>query len=105
MQLTTELYKLTKLFPKDELYGLVSQIRRAAVSIPCNIAEGLGRDTPKDMLRFLFMARASLYELDTLLDISNNQDYIFRNEMDGIALMMKRCLQMIQGLMKKYNTP
>lgn len=67
MQLAKEMYSLTREFPKEELYGLTSQIRRASVSIPANIAEGSGRDNPGDYVRFLPIAQGSLKEVEPLL--------------------------------------
>lgn len=67
MQLAKEMYSFTREFPKEELYGLTSQIRRASVSIPANIAEGYGRDNPGDYSRFLQIAQGSLKELETLV--------------------------------------
>lgn len=75
MNLVTMIYELTKEFPKDEMYGLTSQIRRAAVSIPSNIAEGQGRATTKDFLHFLVIARGSLNEVKTQLEIANRLGY------------------------------
>ncbi len=76
MNLTAEIYKLTKLFPDHERFGLVSQMQRAAVSIPSNIAEGFGRESTKDLIRFLYTSRGSLMELSTQLEISINLGYI-----------------------------
>ncbi|MFB6373241.1 MAG: four helix bundle protein [Bradymonadaceae bacterium] len=70
--LVSSIYSLTEGFPKQERYGLTSQMRRATVSIPSQIAEGAARRTRKDYLRFLYMARASLSELDTQLILSND---------------------------------
>ncbi|HPD38874.1 MAG TPA: four helix bundle protein [Mesotoga infera] len=76
MNLTAEIYKLTKLFPDHERFGLVSQMQRAAVSIPSNIAEGFGRESTKDLIRFFYTSRGSLMELSTQLEISINLGYI-----------------------------
>ena len=64
-KLVSEVYASSLLFPKEELFGLTNQLRRAAVSVPSNIAEGCGRQTPRDTINFLFIARGSLYELET----------------------------------------
>lgn len=76
MSLTVELYKLTEGFPKQEVYGLASQMRRAAVSIPSNIAEGSGRGSDKDFCRFLDIAISSCFELETQIEISYRMDYL-----------------------------
>ena len=65
MSLTTRIYTSTKQFPKDELFGLKSQLRRSAISIPSNIAEGLGRDSNNELIRFINIAVGSLFELQT----------------------------------------
>jgi four helix bundle protein len=70
MELVNETYELTEAFPRREVYGLVAQMRSAAVSISANIAEGQGRSTTKDFLRFLAMSRGSLRELDTYCEVS-----------------------------------
>jgi four helix bundle protein len=70
MELAIEVYKLTKYFPREEIYGLTSQIRRAAVSIPSNIAEGQGRLNKKEFQQFLGIARGSTYELQTQLELA-----------------------------------
>jgi|TARA_B110000967_G_scaffold65841_1_gene67955 four helix bundle protein len=72
----TKIYKLTERFPKTEMYGLTSQIRRAAVSIPSNIAEGSARDSDKELVRFLTISRASAAEIETQLLISDNLGYL-----------------------------
>ncbi len=70
MQLVKKIYLLIKKYPKEELFALTSQTKRAAVSIPANIAEGIGRNFKKDTIQFLHIARGSLYELDTLLNVT-----------------------------------
>jgi four helix bundle protein len=76
MQLVTNVCHGTQGFPREEVYGLVSQLRRSAVSIPSNIAEGYGRHSTADYLRFLQMAAGSLYEMQTQLEISKNLGYL-----------------------------
>jgi four helix bundle protein len=75
MELVELVYRMSKQFPREEIYGLTSQIRRAAVSIPSNIAEGQGRSTTKDFLNFLSVARGSLREVETQLLISERLEY------------------------------
>jgi four helix bundle protein len=76
MELTTEVYRLTVDFPREEKYGLTSQIRRAAVSIPSNIAEGAGRNSNKEFIQFLAISNGSSYELQTQLLLSKNFNLI-----------------------------
>jgi len=76
MNLTEDVYRATLGFPKHELYGLVSQMRRAAVSVPSNIAEGKGRHSDPDFVRFLFQARGSLLELQTQILIACRLQYL-----------------------------
>jgi len=75
-QLALEIYRLTQSFPKDELYGLTSQMRRAAVSVASNIAEGKGRYSPKEFVQFLYRARGSLLELETQIFIAQQLRYV-----------------------------
>lgn len=76
MTLVTSIYNSTKTFPKEETFGLTSQIRRCAISIPSNIAEGFGIDSNKDYLRFLNISISSLFELQTQLEIAKNISYL-----------------------------
>jgi four helix bundle protein len=76
MDLVVLLYEYSKLFPKEELYGLTSQLRRAAVSIPSNIAEGQGRRSTKDFLNFLSISKGSLFELETQVEIARRLGYL-----------------------------
>ena len=76
MVLVTEIYSITGIFPVSEIYGLTSQLRRSAVSIPSNIAEGYGRNSTNDYKRFLQIAVGSLYELQTQVEIACNLKYI-----------------------------
>ena len=72
----TEIYQITKSFPNNELYGLIGQMRRCAVSVPSNIAEGYGRKSTNDYLRFLQISMGSIYELQTHLEIARNLEYV-----------------------------
>jgi four helix bundle protein len=88
MQLVTAVYRATASFPKDELFGLTSQLRRAAVSIPSNIAEGQGRLSEKEFRYFLGQARGSLMEVETQLQIAENLGYL---ETETNRALMEAC--------------
>jgi len=80
MELVEIIYQLTSTFPDEEKFSLVSQIRRSAISIPSNIAEGKGRNSDKEFKQFLFIARGSLFELRTQLEIARRLNYITSNK-------------------------
>jgi four helix bundle protein len=84
MDLAESVYSVTKKFPNDEKFGLTSQMRRSAVSIPSNIAEGKGRFHDKEYIQFLYLARASLYELMTQIKLAQRLDYV--SEKDSLEL-------------------
>ena len=100
----TELYKITAIFPKEELYGLTSQMRRAAVSIPSNIAEGAARKSNKEFIQFLYIALGSTVEIETQLIISKNLMLI--DEVSFIELDKERneIGRMLLGLIKYRKT-
>jgi four helix bundle protein len=104
IELVNEIYKLTKLFPKEELYCLTSQIRRAAISVPSNIAEGWGRGTTKNYIQFLEIARGSLYETNTLIIISYNQDYVNKEICDKIEDKINEIGRMLNTLIAKLES-
>jgi four helix bundle protein len=103
MDLVTEVYKMTQSFPTSELYALTSQIRRSAVSIPSNIAEGYGRNSTGDYKRFLKIAVSSLFELQTQIEIALNLNYISKNIFDEIFEKAKELDRMLLSLIKKIN--
>ncbi|MBN2179339.1 MAG: four helix bundle protein [Deltaproteobacteria bacterium] len=80
----TVIYQITKTFPKDEAFGLISQMRRCSVSIPSNIAEGYGRRSKNDYVRFLQIAMGAVLELQTQLEISRNLKYLTPNQLEEI---------------------
>lgn len=96
-------YNLTKMFPKEELFALTSQIRRAAISIPSNIAEGCGRRTSKDTLQFLHIARGSLYELETQFYLAFDQKYISKDDFEIIDVKILLCKKLISGFINYYK--
>jgi four helix bundle protein len=97
MNTVKEIYILTKSYPVEEKYGLISQTNRAAVSIPSNIAEGLGRNYKKDCIQFLHISRGSAYELETLLCIALMTKAIDDYTYNKISLMLERNIQLISG--------
>jgi len=100
IKLTIEIYTLTKSFPKEELYGITNQIRRSAVSIPSNIAEGCARQTAKETIQFLHIALGSAAELETQLIIANNLNYINEHEFESLLEKLYAISRMTQGLIK-----
>lgn len=95
------IYRLTSSFPKEEQYGLVSQMRRASVSIPSNIAEGQGRRNPKEFIQFLYIAKGSLAEVETQLIICKRLKYI--DDIADLVDSMKRLRTMLIGLINALN--
>ena len=103
MLLVKEIYVLTKSFPKEELYGLTSQTKRAAVSVPCNIAEGSGRNYKKDTIQFLHISRGSLYELETQLCIALMLEFLNEETYRTLELMIDEEVRIINGLIRSYE--
>ena len=97
LDLVTDIYKLTKNFPKEEIYGLSSQMQRAAVSYPSNIAEGAARNSKPDYIRFIYIALSSLSELETQVIISKNLGYTSDNEklLNEIEILRKMTLNFL----------
>ena len=100
IEFVTDIYKITQHFPKTELYGLVSQLRRAAVSVSSNIAEGQGRTTKKDFHRFLGQARGSLLEIETQVIVSANLGYVSDEERQRLMSEADAVKAMLNGLME-----
>ena len=103
MELTEEIYKITKDFPKDELYGLTSQLRRAAVSIAMNIAEGSGADSDMEFRRFLIIALRSTYEVMCGTELSIKLKYITEEKGNKILNQLEELSAMITGFTKKLK--
>ena len=101
--LVTEIYSATRQFPRDELYALTSQLRRAAISVPSNIAEGQGRLSPKEFRQFLGHARGSLMEIETQLVIAANLGYLDRERLGRLSGMCKRVSQMLYRLLQAIS--
>jgi four helix bundle protein len=99
MELVTEIYRMTQGFPKEELFGLTSQIRRAAVSVPSNIAEGKGRLSKGEFRQFLGNARGSLAELETQILIAQNLQYLHGAEANRLLAMVEEVGKVLNGLL------
>ncbi|MDN4165603.1 four helix bundle protein [Cytophagales bacterium LB-30] len=106
-QLVSTVYLSTKAFPKEEQFGLSNQIKRAAVSVPSNIAEGCGRRHVNDSLQFFYIARGSLYELETQLYLAFDLGFISKNKQDELLDQITQSKKLIQGFInyvKNINT-
>ena len=106
MELAKKVYQLTACFPREELYGLVSQMRRCAVSIPSNIAEGYGRGTNAELIHFLYISLGSSNELDSQLELSRRFSYITDEDfvlVDGLNNSVNKMIQSLIYVRKKQN--
>jgi four helix bundle protein len=101
MDLTAEIYLITKAFPRDETYGIRDQMRRAATSIPTNIAEGSGRHTRKDFAHFLYIANGSLRELETLVFLSARLGYVA--SIEDVLVLTERVGMMLTKLRQSLS--
>ena len=102
IQLTTDIYKLLASFPTDEKFGLISQLKRAAVSVPSNIAEGAGRNSNKEFNHFLSISLGSLFELETQLIISKNLNLINSDSLLEMNNKISELQKMVFSLKKSY---
>jgi four helix bundle protein len=103
MQLVTEIYRITEGFPREEVYGLTSQLRRAAVSVPCNIAEGQGRLTKGEFQQFLGYARGSLLELETLIQVAANLNYLNAAQSNELLCQSAEVGKILNGLLSSIS--
>lgn len=103
MVLVTDVYALTKEFPREEMYGLISQIRRAAASVPANIAEGQGRRYGREFHQFLGNARGSLMELDTHLELAFRVGYLSEGQHIAIRTKVDEVGRILNGLMRSIS--
>lgn len=101
--LVTKVYLLTHKFPSTEKFGLAAQLNRAAISVPSNIAEGWGRESTKNYLQFLRTSRGSLMEVETLLLISKNLNFITEKEQVDITKEIEEIGKILQGLIKSIK--
>jgi four helix bundle protein len=101
--LALNVYRCTRRFPKDEIYGLSSQMRRAAVSVPSNIAEGKGRYSQKEFVQFLYHARGSLLELETQLSIARDLEYIDLLVFETLESETEELGRILNGLINRFQ--
>lgn len=102
--LAKEIYLLTNSFPSHEQFGLVAQLRRASVSVPSNIAEGCGRDSSKDTVRFLFIARGGLYEIETQILLAHELGFIKKADAkETILEMINTSKKLLNGFINYYR--
>ncbi len=100
MGLADEVYRMTQTFPSEEKFGLTSQLRRAAVSIPSNVAEGWGRSATNEYVQFLRYARGSLYEVETQLRIAQRNGYLSEDTLEDVLRRTNQLGRMLLGLMR-----
>ena len=104
-KLSLEVYQATKNFPKEEIYGLVSQMRRSAVSIPCNISEGYRRAHRKEYIQFLYMAHGSCGELETLMSLSYDLGMLDRTTFERLYPLQEEISKLLRGLISSLIRP
>jgi len=104
MDMTESLYRIVKKLPKEETYALSDQMRRAAISIPSNIAEGFGRNSKKEYLQFLYIANGSVSELETQLMLCVRINYLKESEIQSILTLLSEIGKIIMTITKKLNS-
>lgn len=103
IEFVAAIYEKTKAFPKEELFGLSQQMRRSAVSIPSNIAEGCSRKGNQETMQFLYIATGSLSETETQLIIANKVGYLSNADLEVLILNLDEIKRMLIGLIKSYK--
>lgn len=101
--LSLDIYRTTKKFPREEIYGLASQMRRSAVSVPSNIAEGYGRKTTRDYIRSLYISYGSLCELETQILLSGDLNFMKPEELQKLKTEIGEIERMLKGLIRSLE--
>lgn len=104
VEMVTNIYTISSKFPKEEIYGLTNQIRRAAVSVPSNIAEGFGRNSKNQFKHFLQISIASLFEMQTQLEIAKNLKLITEEEFENLFNASREIEAMLASFIRKLKT-
>ena len=104
IELADSVYSITDSFPRSEIYGLASQMQRAAVSVPSNIAEGSGKDSNRDFARFLVIALGSLYELETQIEIAHRRGYLSTENYYYLCTHIESLQKRIYNLRQRITT-
>lgn len=103
MNLAEDIYRITRNFPREEIYSLTVQLRRAAVSVPSNIAEGKGRSSDKELAQFLCHSRGSLFEIETQINIASRLGYIDAQNSEAVLRKAARVGQLLNGLLRAFR--
>jgi four helix bundle protein len=98
-----QVYQLTQCFPVEEKYVMVAQIKRAAISVAANLAEGFGRKYKSESVNFFFISRGSLYEVDALLDLAEVNGFLPTDALDSTRKVIEKCLILLNGLIRYYT--
>lgn len=102
-KLVKVIYEACAIFPAEEVYGLTSQIKRCSVSVPSNIAEGCGRQTSKDTIHFLHIAKGSLFELETQVYLANDLNFLNEEKLNTILTQDTSCKKLLNGFINYYR--
>ena len=103
-ELVKNVYLLSDLFPKEELYALTNQVKRCSISIPSSIAEGLGRQSNKETIHFLYISRGSLFELETQLYLAFDLNYISKAQLETILIQVISCKKLLNGFINYFKS-
>jgi len=103
-KLSNDIYSISREFPRQEQFGLTNQMRRCVVSVSSNIAEGCGRNYPKDSIQFFFIARGSIYELESQLYLAYDLGYIKEKRLNELLTYIETSRKLLNGFIKYYQT-